>query len=606
VSPDAPERAPKSEGKASFELWHWKDSDLQSVQKINASRGQPGPYLAAWNVAAKKIVRITDDQIRQATINGDGRWALGLDDHPYRTLAVDVGPHVDADVYLINTLTGERRLILKKLYCRIEQRETLCLSPDGEYVLYFDGRDWQSMATRDGTTKNLTSSLTVKFYDEEYDDPDPPPACGSAGWTTHGKEVLLYDRYDVWQIAEDGSTARNLTQGAGKKNGIVFRCVRPEGELSAQFIDADQPLLLRAENELTHESGFYQTQSGSDAEPRKLAFEARKFSMPVKAQGADRYLLTASTYREFPDLLITDSEFRQFRKVSNANPQQKKFLWGGAELMSFTNSDGAALQGILYKPDNFDPHTKYPMIVYIYERMSDRFHNYIPPRPEWGHAINISYYVSNGYLVLAPDIAYSIGHPGQSALDCVLAAVAAVTKQGFVDENAIGIQGHSWGGYEVAYIVAHTDRFHAAEAGAVSPDMISGYDEIGLGSGTVWQAAYEYNQMRIGGSLWEYPDRFIDNSPIFAADRVKTPLLIVFNDADGNLPFSQGLELYLALRRLGKEVYLFNYNGEGHDLSGWANQKDFAGRMQDFFDYHLKGSTLPAWMERGIPYNDSH
>ncbi len=311
-------------------------------------------------------------------------------------------------------------------------------------------------------------------------------------------------------------------------------------------------------------------------------------------------LLTEQTFNEFPDLVTSDGTFKELRKVSNANPQKAQLLWGTSELIHFKNADGVALSGSLYKPENFDPNKKYPMMVYIYEKLTQNVNHFVNPAP--GTSINVSYYVSNGYLVLEPDIVYVTGYPGQSALKCVLPAIQSVVDRGFVDEKAIGIQGHSWGGYQIAYMVTQTNRFRAVAAGAPVVDMISAYDGIRWGTGITRQFQYERTQSRIGGSIWQYPTRFIENSPIFWADRVQTPVMILQNDGDTAVPWYQGLEFFLALRRLGKEVYLFNYNGQPHGLSDRADQKDYTIRLQQYFDHYLKGAPAPDWMEKGVPY----
>lgn len=328
--------------------------------------------------------------------------------------------------------------------------------------------------------------------------------------------------------------------------------------------------------------------------------QPKNFTPPIKAHDAEVYVLAASTFSEYPDLMITDQNFREFKKVSNANPQQAGLLWGTSELIHFKSTDGIDLKGTLYKPDNFDPNKKYPMIVYIYERLSQNVYNFVEPRPT--NVINPSFYTSNGYLVLEPDIAYKVGFPGQSALNCVLPAVQEVVDRGFVNEKAIGIQGHSWGGYQIAYMVTRTNRFRAAAPGAPVADMISAYDGIRWGPGIPRQFQYERTQSRIGGNIWEYPLRYIENSPIFAADRVNTPLLMIANDSDDAVPWYQGIEYYLALRRLGKPVWMFTYNGEPHNLRRRPNQKDYTVRLQQFFDYYLKGAEKPDWMVHGIPY----
>ncbi len=269
-------------------------------------------------------------------------------------------------------------------------------------------------------------------------------------------------------------------------------------------------------------------------------------------------------------------------------------------MVPFKNTDGVALKGLLLKPDNFDPKRKYPMIVYIYERLTQGLHAFRNPGP--GTSINPTYYVSNGYLIFMPDIVYTTGYPGRSALQCVLPAIQAVVDKGFVDEANIGIQGHSWGGYQIAYMVTQTNRFKAAEAGAAVANMTSAYSGIRWGSGLPRQFQYEHSQSRIGGSLWEYPMRYLENSPLFHVDKVQTPLLLINNDEDDAVPWYQGIEFFLALRRLNKEAYMFSYNGEKHGLRKRINQKDYTYRLQEFFDHFLKGAPAPEWMEKRIPY----
>jgi dipeptidyl aminopeptidase/acylaminoacyl peptidase len=576
----------------SFDLWSWKDDYIQPMQKVLAETDRNRSYRAVYHLREKKFVQLAGLEMAELTPSEDGRWALGGDNRAYRSL-VDHDQRYE-DAYLVDTATGARKLVAQKHIGKITW------SPDGGHALLFDGKNWNSISVPDGKCVNLTANLGVNFWQEEHDIPGSAESYGLAGWTSDGRYVLVYDRYDVWSIRPDGSLAKNLTLGTGRKQHLMFRYVKLNPDPKDKWIDPSRPLLLRAENTETRDSGFYRTAIDSPEPPVKLTMAAKNFSGPVKAKNADVLLLTASTFNEFPDLEITDSSFREMRKVSDANPQKAELLWGSTEMFEYRNADGRKLPGALYKPEGFDPKKKYPMLVYIYERLSQNINHFVPPAP--GHSINISYYVSNGYLVMTPDIAYSIGYPGESALKCVLAAVQEIAGRGYVDENAIGIQGHSWGGYQIAYMVTRTNRFRAASAGAPVADMISAYDGIRWGPGLPRQFQYERTQSRIGGSLWEYPMRYIENSPIFMADRVSTPLLMLHNDADDAVPWYQGIEYYLALRRLGKEVYLFTYHGEPHHLDRRPNQKDYTIRLQQFFDYYLKGAAKPAWMERGIPY----
>jgi dipeptidyl aminopeptidase/acylaminoacyl peptidase len=286
--------------------------------------------------------------------------------------------------------------------------------------------------------------------------------------------------------------------------------------------------------------------------------------------------------------------------VSDINPQQKEYRWGTAELFSWKATHNTRLEGLLYKPENFDPKHKYPMLVYYYERNSDYLHRYTPPQPSRS-IINPAYCVSNGYLVFIPDIRYRVGHPGKSAFECIVSGVRKLIRTGFVDPTRIGLQGQSWGGYQTAYLVTQTSMFRAAMAGAPVSNMTSAYGGIRPEAGMSRMSLYEKNQSRIGGTLWEKRDLFIENSPIFFADKVTTPLLIMANDNDGQVPWYQGIELFTALRRLGKQTWMLTYNGEAHNLLQRKNTKDLSIRMMQFFDHFLKDAPIPVWMKEGVP-----
>ena len=318
---------------------------------------------------------------------------------------------------------------------------------------------------------------------------------------------------------------------------------------------------------------------------------------PTKARAADMVMYTQSTFAEYPDIWVSGMDFMG-KKISNLGAQTDDFLWGEAELRNFRSSDGVPLKGILIKPENFDPDRKYPLMVYIYETLHQGLHSFRHPAP--GTSVNASYYVSNDYVMWMPDIEYGTGYPGKDALKCVLPGINMLVTEGFIDEDRIGIQGHSWGGYQISYMVTQTNIFAAAEAGAPVSNMTSAYGGIRWASGMVRQFQYEQTQSRLGDSLWEVPLRYVENSPIFWADKIETPLLILHNDEDGAVPWYQGIEFIMALRRLEKPSWMFNYNGEAHGLRQRVNQKDFTVRMQEFFDYYLKDQTPPLWMVEGI------
>ena len=583
------------------DLWHWKDDYVQPMQKVRAPQERSRSYRAMLSLADKKFIQLSDPTMPALNPSDDGRIAIGMDDRAYRHMVDFDGTY--NDIYLVDTASGSRKLALKQYRGGGGGGRGgggPQLSPDGKHLLAYKDKQWWSIQVSDGTAANLTAKLGASFFNEDHDTPDEPPSYGSAGWTRDGKWALVYDRYDVWAVSPEGAAARKLTSGRGSE--LQFRVARldaPEAE-EERGIDAAKPLLFRVENLNTRDSGFYSLANWNGGQPQRLLMGPKNYHVLGKAKDADVVMVTATTFRDQPDIQITDSSFREMKKVTDANPQQAQILWGSGELIRYRNADGVELDAALYKPENFDPSKKYPMLIYIYERLSQNLHNFVRPAP--GTSINISYYVSNGYLVLTPDIVYTTGHPGQSALKCVLPAIQAVVDKGYVDRARIGIQGHSWGGYQTAYLLTQTNLFRAAEAGAPVANMISAYDGIRWGTGLPRQFQYEKTQSRIGGSIWEYPMRFIENSPIFMVDRVTTPLLILENDGDDAVPWYQGLELFLSLRRLGKEVYLWNYNGEAHGLRKRPTQKDYTVRMEQFFDHFLKGAAAPDWMEKGVPY----
>jgi dipeptidyl aminopeptidase/acylaminoacyl peptidase len=595
-----------SDDRVLVDLWHWQDDLIQPMQKVRANQERNRTYRGVVHLDSGRFVQLADATLRTVTPSDDGMRAIGMDDRPYRRMIDYDGTY--NDIYLVDTATGSRKQVVKQLRGGgggPGGGGGVQWSPDGRFAFFFRDQQWHLLDAAAATERAVTSSLGVAVHDEDDDTPDPAGSYGNAGWTSDSRSFLVYDRYDLWQIFVDGQAARNLTEGEGRKSRTEFRLQRIEpddAEDDQRGVDVSRPLYLRAVSEDTRASGFYKDGFAGSTPPQRLLWGDKSYRVATRAADADVVIVTAQRFDEYPDLHVTDSTFRALSKASSGGAQMEKFTWGTGELVSFRNTDGVALKAALYKPAGFDPRKKYPMLVYIYEGLSQNVHNFVNPAP--GHNINFAHYVSNGYVVLTPDIVYTRGQPGQSALKCVLPAVDAVVAGGFVDETRIGIQGHSWGGYQIAYMVTQTNRFRAVEAGAPVGNMTSAYSGIRWGSGLPRQFQYEQTQSRIGKPLYEDPLKYIENSPIFHVNRITTPMLMIHNDNDDAVPWYQGIELYLALRRTGKEAYLFAYNGEFHGLRRRHNQKDFAVRMSQFFDHFLKGAPKPEWMEKGIPYID--
>jgi dipeptidyl aminopeptidase/acylaminoacyl peptidase len=360
-----------------------------------------------------------------------------------------------------------------------------------------------------------------------------------------------------------------------------------------------ETILLDAFNNTTKENGYYRKNIGDNKSPELVVMAKFKYSNLGKARDADRYIYDKANYTNSPNVFVS-TDMKTEVKLSNTNPQQQNYNWGTAELVNWSTPKGFKADGILYKPEDFDPAKKYPMIVYFYEKLSNGLYTYQPPAPTPSR-LNISYFVSNGYLVFAPDISYESGYPGKSAEEFINSGVEFLKKNSWVDGTKIGIQGQSWGGYQVAHLITRTNMYAAAWAGAPVVNMTSAYGGMRWESGMNRQFQYEKTQSRIGATLWEKPELYIENSPLFALPKVNTPVVIMANDADGAVPWYQGIEMFTGLRRLGKPVWMLNYNNEAHNLIKRQNRKDIQIREQQFFDYYLKGAKAPLWMTQGIP-----
>jgi dipeptidyl aminopeptidase/acylaminoacyl peptidase len=588
--PEPEEEVPEWE-KVELDVWNWRDPLLQPQQLVERERELERTYLAVAHLDRGAVVQLADRAVPNVEVGskGDADIAVGGSNVPYRQLISWDSPSY-YDIYVVDVRTGERRKVVEKLHgWRAD------LSPEAEYLTWWDGheRAWFALSVGGGEPVKLTEAVSYPVHEEEDDHPMIPGPYGNAGWTEGDRWFLVYDKHDIWATDPRGRRSpRNLTEGVGRERGLDFRYLQLDPEQDA--LSEDEQMLLRAFDNETKASGFYRDRFEGDGEPTELIMAEQRFSLPRKAEDADVLMLTRQSFTEYPDLWVSDLSFGDMRRASEANPQQAEYLWGTAQLVDWRSTDGKELEGILYKPENFDPSRKYPMMVYFYERMADALHSYRSPGPG-GSSISIAFYVSRGYVVFVPDVHYRVGYPGESAFDCVVSGVLSVLDEGFVDPQRIGIQGHSWGGYQIAYLVTQTDIFAAAEAGAPVSNMTSAYGGIRWSSGRSRMFQYERSQSRLGGSLWEARQRYIENSPLFWADKVETPVLMLHNDEDGAVPWYQGIEFFVALRRLAKPAWLLNYNGEPHGLRKYQNRKDWAVRMQQL------DAPAPVWLAEGVP-----
>lgn len=574
------------------EVWTYDEPRLYTVQELDVKKDQKKSFLTLYDFKQKKMIPIANEEydVARYSDEGNGAYAVIANATPYQ-LESQWTAQLPMDLKRVDLTTGKQREIAKKVY------GGTAISPKGNYLYGYSRKDTTWFTYNLKTLKYTALTKGKPFYNELHDYPDDPRGYGAAGWTDNDEAFLIYDRFDIWAFDPETGSSENLTKG--RANKIRYRYLRLDAE--ERSISSKSPWMLSTFNEENKEGGFAVFNPKSNT-VKSLVSGPFSYGRPILAQQdkKNRLMFTRESFTEFPNIWTTTTTFTSPKQISDVNPQQSEYNWGTAELVNWMSLDGKPLTGMLIKPENFDPNKKYPMIVNFYEKSSDGLYRH--RAPSYGRStINYPFYASRGYLIFNPDVHYREGYPGESALNCVIPGITALIDKGFVDKDNIGVQGHSWGGYQIAYLVTKTDIFKAAESGAPVPNMISAYGGIRWWTGLSRQFQYEHTQSRIGGTPWEYPQRYIENSPIFTIDKINTPLLIMHNDADGHVPWYQGIEFFVSLRRLGKPSWFLNYNGEPHWPLKLQNRIDFNIRMAQFFDHYLKGAPKPIWMERGVP-----
>lgn len=573
-------------------IWHWKDERLQPMQQVQAASDKVVVYSAIYRIKDKKFLRLADDALKSVSPAPKQKFAIGRDTKPYDYMSNLDGRRY-ADVYVINMATGEKKKALTKA------RYVFSTSPTGTHFLYYDDGHFFTYDMAAGKSTNITEKITgASFIDTEDDHNVVKPPRFPVGWSRDGGTVLLSDGWDIWSVKADGSGGTNLTAN-GKDTATRYQGIAQFETEPKPGIDLTKPLYVGTYGEWTKKDGLVKLEPGKPAVT--LLSGDCSFGQPMKARDADVFAFSRQTTVEYPDFYLTDATFKEGKKVTEANPQQKDYLWTtGAKLVDYTGTGGKKLQGVLHLPAGYEPGKKYPTVVYIYEKLSQGTHRYSAPSFRGG--FNPAIYTSNGYAVFNPDITYRINDPGVSSMECILPAVDAAIATGIVDAGKVALHGHSWGGYQTAFAVTQTTKFKCAIAGAPLTDLISMYSSVYWNSGSANQPIFESSQGRFTGGYWEQQEAYIRNSPVYFAKQVQTPLVILHNDKDGAVDFTQGIEYYNTLRRLQKPVVMLQYKGENHGLAKTENQKDYAARMREFFDHHLMGKPAPDWWKDGVPH----
>ncbi len=580
--------------RVSVDIWHYNDDQIQSAQVRSLNADLNRAYIARFDLNTKEVVQLANQSMRTVlnTKEGDGSVFYASSDTG-RRIASQWQGFVLADLYAVNPETGSIELIRKNY-----KGSALSPSYTGKYLVFYDEvkRIYSAYNSVTKQSVQIAKDISFPLFDEENDVPDDPNAYGIVRWTEGDKHLFIYDRYDLWQVDPEGKE-KSVCLTNGRKDKIEYRYINTDRE--ERFITPGQKILLRVFDNKDKSSGLAVLDLSKNT--TSLLFKEAMAVSPnvLKAKDADVYSFTKETYIKSPDVYVQVGSSPAVQ-LSHINPQQNDYNWGKTELFKWKAYTGKETEGIIYKPEDFDPKKKYPMIVYFYERNANTLNAYQAPAPTPSR-LNITFFVSRGYIVFVPDIWYKTGYPGQGAYDYILSGTRAVVKQGYVDSTKIGLQGQSWGGYQIVYLITKTNLYAAAWAGAPVANMTSAYGGVRWGPGIVRQFQYEKTQSRIGATLWEKPELYIKNSALFSLPKVKTPLVIMANDADDAVPWYQGIEMYSGMRRLGKKVWMLTYNNEAHNLVERKNRKDIQIREQQFFDYMLKGDKPSKWIAEGVP-----
>lgn len=577
---------------AEVEVWHTLDERIIPMQRVRRERDRQATYLATWNVTNGRFVRIGTDLNEDVVVLDGQRYATETDGRPYRFENMFDTPR--RDVWLVHLASGDRRRAIEGVWYFHGA------SPGGRYLVYFDHDRFHAYDITTRGRADLTGKLAATFVSQDADWPvrKQRRPWGVGGWFDKDAAVLLYDRHDVWAVKPDGTGGVRLTSGAG--DSVRHRTVKLDPE--ATSFDPAKPLYLELYGEWTKRYGFGRLALKGAApvgDVRRLVFEDRRFSQLAKAKRAEVFTYVADDFDDSPDVFAGGPELAGARQVTRTNPFQSEYAWGRSELVEYACATGKRVQGALYYPAGYQPGRRYPMIVYVYERLSQGVHSYVAP--DQRSAYNITVFTQNGYVVLEPDIVYQDRRPGTSAVGCVEPAVHAVLAMGLVDPQRVGLVGHSWGGYEASYIPTQTKIFATAIAGAALTNFFSMFGTVHWSGGFPETSHFETGQARMDVPYWEDMEAYVRESPAMQITKLQTPMLLYFGDKDGTVDWHQGVELYNYARRAGKFLVMLVYPGEDHSPRQKKNQIDYHRRVLQWFGHYLKGEEAPSWITSGQP-----
>lgn len=594
------------------EIWSFEDSFLKSQYRAGIGGvTDEKTFLSKVNISNHKILQLLHDN-EKLSINN-----LGTTSDSYLLVESSYGrydePFMKCTKITYSICSVESGKMEKIVGLRDYRLSMINFSPSGRILTFYDPEfeNYFSYEMRTRRKYNITKGIKSGLLNLSFSDyvrPNEIPA-GIIGWLQNDEKFLIRGKFDIWMVDPLGNGEPiNITQETGDNGGIVFNFAsKPQPGSSGQR--RSNNIILTGFDLRNKNFGFY----GLDLSgmPKLIKLYSGRFclsslkdpytDMPetgfLKAGNANAYLILRQSAEESPNYYYSKN-LKEFFPVSSIRPELE-YNWLTSELHSYKDSIGNEYQGILFKPQDFNPNRKYPVIFRYYEKESNTLNLFRTVDPV-GANFNILIAVGKGYLVFLPDMVSKVGHVGDGAVNSVLAAVDHLSQYKWIDTSRIGICGHSFGGFETNFIITRSNKFKAAISSSGNSEVISmAYETVGA-SGPGKQFYYQYYVPKMGYSLPDSPQIYLTNSPLLKASSVNTPLLLVHNTADGAVPFRQSKQFFMLLRSLNKPVWFLNYKNEEHVLENPANQVDLNNKVFDFFNYYLKDNALPKWMKEHI------
>ena len=595
---DAVEESGEQVESSSVEIWHSGDEQVIPMQRVRRERNRQAGYLAAWHLDEGAFVRLGTDLDETLALLEGQRLATETDRQAYRFH--NMFDRDWNDLWLIDVASGDRRKVIEDVGYFYGDSAT------GRYLLYYKGNHFWSYDIESDEHRNLTLGLPVSFVDHDYDTPVrvQQPPWGVGGWLVGDQAVLLYDEYDVWAVAPDGADAEKLTEGAGEL--VRHRVADVDGDIDAEERGLDpEHIWLQLYGERSKKYGLARTSAGAPdrtapyAGTDRLVWLDKNVGQLAKALEAETYSYVVQGFDDSPDVFVGAADLGAAQQVTSTNPFQSDYAWGRSELIEYQSACGRELQGALFYPAEYDPSKTYPMLVYVYERLSQTVHSYSVPSERSPY--NPAVFTAEGYFVLHPDIVYRNRRPGTSAVECIVPAVQAAIATRMIDVENVGLVGHSWGGYEASFVPTQTDVFAASIAGAPLTNFFSMFGTVHWNPGLPETDHFETGQARMEVPYWDDLEAYVRESPIMHITDLETPMMIFFGDEDGVVDWHQGVEIYNYARRAGKFLVMLVYPGEDHSARQKNNQVDYHHRVLSWFGHFLKGEEAPDWITSGKP-----